>query len=155
MAGDRTRYARKILLASVASLLAAAVVGIGPGPALAASQRYTFSRVASLGDPAPGGGSFTFDFEPSAINNGGGVAFTADVTTGGEGVFVARGGQVSQVTRTGEPAPGGFTMSGGELGRLGLNDRGDAAVPFTLDPLTFPLGLNAGLFRYSGKSQTL
>src|SRR6478752_3819238 len=56
-------------------------------------QGYSFKVIASLGDPAPGGGSFVNDFEPSAVQNGADVAFTADVSTGGEGVLLSATGR--------------------------------------------------------------
>src|SRR5205823_13593225 len=66
--------------------------------ALAGLAGYSFTPIAFLGDPAPGGGNFINDFEPTAINNRGEVAFTADVTTG-EGVFVGLRGQLAQIMR--------------------------------------------------------
>jgi hypothetical protein len=156
MTRSRNRYRWVALaLASAALALAAALVGASAGHALTGAQGFSFTPIAVLGDPAPGGGSFTFDFEPSAINNSGEVAFTADVTTGGEGVFEGRSGALSQVTRSGLPAPGGVTIGAGELGRLGLNAGGDVAAPFLLDPFTPPVGLNSGLFRLSHNSGAL
>src|SRR5262245_43216601 len=67
-----------------------AVLGLGiPTTTAQAQKHYQFTTVAFLGDPAPGGGFFGFDFEPRGINSRGEVAFHADVTTGGEGVFLA------------------------------------------------------------------
>jgi hypothetical protein len=115
---------------------------------------YTFTPIAFLDNPAPGGGRFTFDFEPSALNNSGEVPFTADVTTGGEGVFVGLGGQLRQIVRSGQPAPGGGTLGPTELGRLGVNEGGDIAIPFSLEPFAGPV-FNSGLFRFSHSTQTL
>jgi hypothetical protein len=122
--------------------------------ALAGLAGYSFTPVAFLDNPAPGGGNFTFDFEPSAINNRGEVGFTADVTTGGEGVFVGLGGQLAQIMRSGQPAPGGGVFGPTELGRLGINAGGDIAIPFSLEPFTGPV-FNSGLFRFSHSTQTL
>jgi hypothetical protein len=155
---DRRRMGRpRAVLALVAGATLAALVGTASASAnKAAAPGYGFAPIASLGDPAPGGGQFTFDFEPSAVNNKGEAAFTADVTTGGEGVFVARRGQITQVTRSGLPAPGDGTMGPGELGRLGFNDRGDVAVPFFLGAgFTPPCDNESGQFRFSHSSQTL
>jgi hypothetical protein len=69
----------RIGLPILASLVAMFGVAVPVGPASAASAGYRFTSIASLGDPAPGGGVFTFDFEPSAVNNAGEVAFTADL----------------------------------------------------------------------------
>ena len=124
--------------------------------ALAGLAGYSFTPIAFLDNPAPGGGNFTFDFEPSAINNRGEVGFTADVTTGGEGVFVGLRGQLTQIMRSGQPAPGGSVFGPTEFGRLGVNEGGDIAIPFSLEPLDFSsLALNAGLFRFSHSTQTL
>src|SRR6266550_834499 len=124
--------------------------------ALAGLAGYSFTPIAFLDNPAPGGGNFTFDFEPSAINNRGEVGFTADVTTGGEGVFVGLRGQLTQIMRSGQPAPGGSVFGPTEFGRLGVNEGGDIAIPFSLEPLDFSsLALNAGIFRFSHSTQTL
>src|SRR6266550_928772 len=122
--------------------------------ALAGLAGYSFTPIAFLDNPAPGGGNFTFDFEPSAINNRGEVGFTADVTTGGEGVFVGLRGQLTQIMRSGQPAPGGGTLGPTELGRLGVNEGGDIAIPFSLVPFPGPV-FNSGLFRFSHRTQTL
>src|ERR1043165_5307806 len=83
--------------AAVASTVVVGFVAVVlPAASGASAARAGGDRVSSaafFGDPAPGGGQFTFDFEPSAINERADVAFTADVTTGGEGVFVARHGR--------------------------------------------------------------
>src|SRR2546430_4415602 len=111
--------------------------------ALAGLAGYSFTPIAFLDNPAPGGGNFTFDFEPSAINNRGEVGFTADVTTGGEGVFVGLRGELAQIMRSGQPAPGGSVFGPTEFGRLGVNESGDIAIPFSLEPLDFSsLALN-------------
>ena len=75
-----------VVLAAGAILVLPAAAGAHGGK----DRDYRFAPIAFLGDPAPGGGQFTFDFEPSAVGDDGTLPFTADVTTGGEGVFVAR-----------------------------------------------------------------
>jgi hypothetical protein len=67
---------------SLALLLAA------QGPAHA--HDYTFQVVATLGDPAPGGGNHEGDFEPEDINNRGSVLFASDLSQPGEGLFLRR-----------------------------------------------------------------
>ena len=123
------------------------------------ASTYEFTPLAFLGDPAPGGGTFTFDFEPGSLNNRGEATFAADVTTGGEGIFLASGGQILQIARAGGPAPGGGTFSpdfGLVLaGATPINDRGDVAFAFTLNPFTRPLGVNTGLYRFSRTLGTL
>jgi hypothetical protein len=132
---------------------------ITPATAGAGPSRYTFSEVAAIGNPAPGGGSFTTDFEPSAINNIGQVPFTADIDAfGDEGVFVASAGRILQLARAGLPGPSGVTFGPGELGRLGHDAGGDVALGFLLqpfDPTHFPLGINAGVFRFSQATNAL
>src|SRR5438445_556235 len=108
-------------IAAIAALALALVPVV-----LAGQAGYSFTPIAFLDNPAPGGGNFTLDFEPSAINNRGEVGFTADVTTGGEGVFVGLRGQLTQIMRSGQPAPGGggtfdMAMNGS------INNGGDVA----------------------------
>jgi hypothetical protein len=143
-----TRDSRRRTFAWIfAAALGALLIG-GAGQAQAATKpAYSFTRITSLGQPAPGGGNFTNDFEPSALNDRGDAAFTADLTTGGEGVFLSSKGGLTPVVRAGDAAPGGGTFAEFELGRLGLNNSDNVAVPFTLDPLASPAGLNSGLFR--------
>jgi hypothetical protein len=149
------RLAGKSVLIPAATLLLVAL--ITPATAGAGPSRYTFREVAELGNPAPGGGTFTNDFEPSAINNSGQVPFTADIdTSGDEGVFLASGGQISQLVRAGLPGPSGVTFGPGELGRLGLDSGGDVALGFTLPPFdpSTP-GLPGGVFRFSQATNAL
>jgi hypothetical protein len=133
----------------LAFALGALLIGGGGYAQAGTKPSYKFTRITSLGQPAPGGGNFTNDFEPTALNDRGDAAFTADLTTGGEGVFLSRKGVLTPVVRTGAAAPGGGTFAEVELGRLGLNNSDHLAVPFTLEPLTFPAGSNSGLFRFA------
>ncbi len=149
---NRLKNWRSAAVVGIALLLVAGLSGIKPRGAQAKPPAYTFTPIAFLGDPAPGGGTFTFDFEPYGINNGGEVLFVADLTTGGEGVFVGPRGQLSEIARTGQPAPGGGTFSVIDVGRAALNDGGDVAFVFALDPLIFP---NSGVYRFSHSHQTL
>jgi hypothetical protein len=123
---------------------------------------FSLTPVAILGNPAPGpeGGTFTFDFEAGGLNNKGQVAFTADLDQGagdaGEGVFLGGKGGLSQIIRVGEPAPGGGTFGGfGSFSPDAINDSGDVAFGFGLDPLTLPLGVNAGVYRSAHGSGTV
>jgi hypothetical protein len=145
---------RRISLALPALTLLGLLV-VPPGTARAAG--YTFKAVAVIGDPAPGGSKFTNDFEPSRLNNNGDLAFTTDLTDQQqEGVFLATGGQILPIMRYGQEAPGGGTFGGGVFGNLGLNDAGDLAIAFSLEPFpTNPFGVNVGLYRWSHGTQTL
>ncbi|HXJ56813.1 MAG TPA: choice-of-anchor tandem repeat NxxGxxAF-containing protein, partial [Verrucomicrobiae bacterium] len=108
-----------VLVLGLAGLIS---LTVAPSRSLAADPAYTFKVVAAVGDPAPGGGAFTTDFEPSALNNRGQLAFTADLAVPGEpeqfheGLFLAGGGNLQQIVRFGQSAPGGGTFSVGELG---------------------------------------
>ena len=123
---------------------------------LAHAQDYTFQIVATLGDPAPGGGNHESDFEPEDINNRGDVLFASDLSqpVPGEGLFLRRNGKTSQITRTGRPAPGtGTTFGAGILSTAGMNDAGDIAFGFLLEPSTPVLGVSGGVFRYTAATK--
>jgi hypothetical protein len=120
------------------------------------STGFSFAPIAILGNPAPGpeGGRFTADFEAGDLNNKGQVIFAADLDEGlgdiGEGIFLGGTGGLSQIFRVGELAPGGGTFGGfGSFSPNAINNSGDAAIAFGLDPLTKPYGVNAGVYRYS------
>ncbi|HXJ58033.1 MAG TPA: choice-of-anchor tandem repeat NxxGxxAF-containing protein [Verrucomicrobiae bacterium] len=142
---------------TLASALAAAVLALQTSTptAHAAPAGYTFSLVKTLGDPAPAGGTYVNDFEPGGLNNHGDMAFGADVSTGGEGVFLGHKGRIIELGRTGGAVPGGGTFEFGFLGPVGLNDPGDMVFTFLLQPFTSPFGVNAGLYRYSHTSQSV
>lgn len=131
-----------------------AIVAVVP-EATAAPTAYLFTPVAHLGDPAPDGGTFVNDFEAGGLNNHGDMAFGADVSSGGEGVFVFQKGQFSQLGRSNEAAPGGGTFEFGFLGPVGLNDPGDVTFSFLLQPFTPPVGVNAGVYRYSHTTRSV
>jgi hypothetical protein len=145
------------------SLFAAAMLALAALHPAEGAPEYTFTPIAFLGDAAPGGGTFNNDFEPSAINNRGDFAFTADlIMPGQEGVFLNQGGTLIQLARFGLSAPGGGTFASGELGNIGFNEEGDAAFGFTLEPLNyffssdgFGEGANGGIYRYSHTTQEI
>src|SRR5690242_14635387 len=77
---------------------------------------FSFERLASLGEPAPGAGTgfWINDFETGGINNQGDALFGADLgatsdssTFYGEGVFLLSKKQKSLIVRANEGAPGG------------------------------------------------
>ncbi len=157
-AAQHKKPTRPVLVLGLAGLISLAAA---PSSSFAADPAYTFRVVATIGDPAPGGGAFTNDFEPSALNNRGELAFTADLAGPGhqgqfeEGLFLADGGSVQQIVRHGQSAPGGGTFSVGELGPVGLNDAGDVAFAFSLEPFDFSVPYHGGVYRWSGVSKTL
>jgi hypothetical protein len=121
--------------------------------AWAGSKGYVFTPLAFLGDPTPGGDTYLDVFESNVINNRGDVLFQTNVTANIEqALFLMRKGETSQLVRFGEPAPGGGTFGSGVLSPTTLNDKGDAAFVFLLDPFTFPLGVNAGVYHFSAAS---
>ena len=147
-----------ILVVGLAGLISVAAAS---SRSVAAEPAYTFKVITTIGSAAPGGGAFVNDFEPSALNNRGQLAFTADLAVSGdqgefhEGLFLTDGGSIQQIVRHGDSAPGGGTFSVGQLGSAGLNDAGDLAFAFTLDPFDFSTPLHGGVFRWSGESRTL
>jgi hypothetical protein len=151
------------IFAAGASLAAYVAPGLAPAHgASPTAPTYRFTVVATIGAPAPGGGIFPFDFEPTGINDSGTVAFTADVSDAsgadiGEGVFFDQGGKIIQVNRVGLPAPGATTFGIGEFGRLGFNSAGDIAVPFSLNGWNPNTNLNtpSGAWRYTAGTGSL
>ena len=79
--------------------------------------------VAAVGDPAPGGGEFTFftPFDPPTINDAGEIAFVATFQdTGGnqrQGIFAGQPGALRPVAASGDP------IARGTFGQYFPNDR--------------------------------
>src|SRR5207247_7379782 len=146
---NRLKHWRSAAVVGIALLFVAGLSGIKPRGAQAKPLGYTFTPIAFLDDPAPGGGTFVNDFEPGGLNSHGDMAFGADVSTGGEGVFLRHNGQITELGRTDGAAPGGGSFEFGFLGPVGLNGRGDMVFVFLLQPFTSPVGVNAGAYRYS------
>lgn len=160
MKGSRRYWRSNVAEVGVVLLLLTGVVGATVLSALGApagSAGYVLQTIAFLGDPAPGpqGASFAVDFEPMGINNRGELAFAADMSTGVEGVFLARKGQISQITAAGQAAPGGGTFDVGVFGHTAINAQGDVAFAFFLSPFGTPVGVNAGVYRYSHSTRKL
>src|SRR5262249_46983695 len=103
-----------------------------------------------------GGGAFVNDFEPTRLNNHGQIAFTAEPDVPGEeAIFLAGDTTIKQIMRFGQPAPGGGTFSTLELGNIGLNEAGDVAFAFTLEPLQVAPFVNGGVYRYAHRTKKL
>jgi hypothetical protein len=161
---DGKKYPKYVtVIIGVALLLAVGLLGVVPRGIWAKPAGYTFTRIASLGDPAPGGEGdadafFAIDFEPGGINSSSEAVFVADLVDNGgeaigEGIFLARKGELSQIVRAGQDAPGGGTFEDAlVLGPVRLNDGGDVAFAFALTPFTPPLGFNSGVYRFSHSS---
>src|SRR5262249_40932252 len=138
----------------LALLLAGALMGSIPRDVEAKPPGYAFTPLAFLGDLAPGGGGFTNDFEGNAISHRGDVFFGADLATAGgvfigEGLFFVQRGKIVPIALPGQSAPGGGIFDGAFLGPIALNDGGDMAFSFILDPFTLPFGVHAGVYRFS------
>src|SRR5712691_6493981 len=73
----------------------------------------------------------------------------------GEGVFLWSAGQISELVHAGGHAPGGGVFDFLLLGQTSLNDQGDGAFDFTLNPLGSPIGVNSGAYRYSQDTGTV
>jgi hypothetical protein len=121
-----------------------------------------FRLVASLGDLAPGGGFFAQnnEFEVGDLNTRGDASFASEVGlseffVSGEGLFVASTHGISQTERSLLPAPGGGVFDAGVLGRVTLNDAGDAGFASDLAPFSLPLGVNGGVYRWESSRQKL
>jgi hypothetical protein len=118
---------------------------------------YTFSRIATLGESLPHGGTMAGNFEHMAINNRGDTSFGAYLSQGGEGMFSTRGAPLIEITYTGANAPGGggyFDPWGLCGGPTAINPSGDIAFTFALSPYNPDTELNCGLYRYSQNHQT-
>ena len=84
-------------------------------------------------------------FESNRINNRGDVLFGSNVPTGGAtriefGLFLLRKGEIAEIARAGEPAPGGGDFGLAFLSPTTLNDKGDAGFAFLLNPFSSPAG---------------
>jgi hypothetical protein len=133
----------------VLSLLAAVALGLATSGMATAAPPYDLHVVAWLGGPAPAGGAFTNDFEPTALNNRGQLVFTAEPETPGmEAIYLADHGRLTEIARFGQSAPGGGVFGAAELGEIGLNDAGDIAFGFLLEE-------GQTVFRWSHQHQTL
>jgi len=134
----------------------------GAGLTLRRWDQLRFETIAALGDPAPGGGTFTKDFEPWSLNRRGDVAFVAETSAGNsEGVFLlskTRGLVALPFARVSQLAQSGGTLDGGVLGYASINDVGDVAFVFGLKPFT-PASLKgfakAGLYQYAASDGAL
>lgn len=123
-----------------------------PGPGHPPAQGPPgLHEVARLDAEAPGGGWFIFDFEPYELDDRGTAFFAADLSTGGEGLFVAgRTQAVGQIVRSGDAAPGGGVFGLGVLTGPSMSPGGDVAFSFFLAPFRRPFGRNAGVYLSSG-----
>lgn len=77
---------------------------------LLAHNTSTIVRLAGVGEAAPGGGTFS-TFVGFSLNKSGQVAFHVFLAEGGDGVYLASGGSISKIIKTGDSFPDGGTFS--------------------------------------------
>jgi len=150
----------------IGTLLAIALLLTISGPALpqAPHVSYSFAKLETLGDKTPSHFYHINDFEPGGLNNRGDVIYGTDLGTStdpatffGEGVFLRPSGETSELELAiaGGIAPGGGTFSSLILSPAAVNDSGDAALAFALSPSMSPVGVNAGVYRYTFNKHVL
>jgi len=101
----------------------------------------TFTRIARDGDPAPGGGLFSLNFAPNNsgpfINKHGDIVFSANLSTGGAGVFSFSNGNLTRIAGPGDTIPGKGTLTtrnspsiskSGQIAFAGQTSSGDIAA---------------------------
>ena len=120
------------------------------------------TQISMLGTILDDGSFLDDNFQVYDLNDAGTVAFAAGVFDAetfelGEGAFLADGTsfQPTTMARTGQPAPGGGTLGAGVWANIGLDAAGNAGFTHTLEPFSFPLGTNAGVYRYDNATDTL
>ena len=122
----------------------------------AAWEHVRFEKIATLGEKATDGISFSKYFVPWGLNNQGDIVFATEALerNGGEVIFLSKNaGQrvLSPLARDGDAAPGGGTFEGADAG-IAINDSREVFFAFGLAPWDTPalMGLGkAGLYRYS------
>lgn len=85
----------------------------------------SITKIAGRNAPAPGGGSF-LSFTFPSINQAGQVLFSASISGGRTGIFLASGGTITAIARSATPAPSGGTFFS-FLQAAALNDAGQVA----------------------------
>src|SRR5881394_2634499 len=93
--------ASRILVPLAAPMLMISILVWQPSTVSADPQGYSFKAIAFLGD-SPAGCNCTLanDFEPSSIQDGERIVFTADVASGGESVFLVDQGRILQIAHS-------------------------------------------------------
>ena len=118
--------------------------------------------ISQLGTILDDGSNTEDNFQVYDINDAGTVAYSAGVFDWetfelGEGAFLGDGTsfEPTVMARTGAPAPGGGIFGAGVWANIGLDAAGNAGFTHTLEPSSFPLGTNAGVYRYEVANGTL
>jgi hypothetical protein len=116
-----------------------------------ANRAYSFrTLVASGGDIPDTGITLVGFFNVGGINGAGDVAFDAQTASGGTAIVVAHRGRLRKLAATGERAPGGATFATFTFAPSSLNEWGDVAFDFFLEPEPFalPIGTSDAVFSY-------
>lgn len=119
---------------------AAVLEGTDENRALFIAGPGDVTELLRKGDPVPGGNGFFEDFFfPVGPNESGQVAFIASISgsSGGEddneGVYLASDGEIIELAREGDTAPGGDGSFGDFEFLTGINGSGEAAFNVMLD----------------------
>lgn len=113
---------------------------------------YTFTKVAAVGELAPGGSRYDAYFFPHGLSDDGDVFFAAGLSSSQQSFFrMQRGKAAERLGVSGQPAPGGGTYGEGWAGfGSSINQRGDVVFQYLVDATfkdSFPLGLHGGVYR--------
>ena len=148
LADGRVAPSGDFLVPTVPAMNAAGdVVFVSPSGLFLLSQGG-ITKIAGRNAAAPGGNTF-LTFSSPSINQSGQVVFTATLSGGRRGIFLASGGTISQVARTGTPAPTGGTFFTFLQG-ASLNDSGQVAFSALVNGAG-----RSGVFLYSDGQITL
>jgi len=115
----------EVLFPNTPAINAAGDVAFVSSTGLFVFSNGSITRLAARNSPAPGGGVFLTFTSPS-INQAGQVVFTARLSAGRTGIFLASGGAITAIARTATPAPTGGTFFS-FLQAPSLNDAGEVA----------------------------
>jgi hypothetical protein len=111
--------------------------------AIKLSSNGSIHRVVGPGDPAPGGSSFLFFFDKIGVNQTDQIVFTAFLSDGNTGIFLASGQTITKIIAQGDVLPDGGLFAFAT--NPSLNDAGDVAFS------GFSSGsVDQGLFLFSG-----
>lgn len=137
-----------VLVPTVPVMNAAGDVAFVSNSGLFLLSQGTIKKIAGRNATAPGGNTF-LTFSSPSINQSGQVVFTASLSGGRTGIFLATGGTILPVARTATPAPTGGTFFSFLQG-ASLNDAGQVVFSALVNG-----NGRSGVFLYSGGQITL
>ncbi len=116
----------------------------------------SFTQIVRTDDPAPGGGTFYDRLNHPSLNDLGQVSFGAqldDVAGVVRGIYRGDGGAIVEIARTGDPLPGGNSLT--SIGVVSaINNAGQVVFPADTALVDTGTGAYAGLFRGDGDEIT-